>query len=101
MKQKKQKSLLYIAAFLLLLALSSPAYITYAIGFDIGDILEWSWGLQIIIPRDPKVAEFGIYFVPHAIPLLVTVIAIVLIITLFIEIRKTRRNIIYFRNYNL
>lgn len=101
MNQKTQKVFLYISAFLLLLGLILPAYITYAIGYDIGDILEWSWGLQIILPRDLEVADVGIHYHPFIIPLLVTTTAIVLIITLFIEIRKIELKIIYLKNINL
>lgn len=101
MKRNYQKSLLKLAVFFLLLGIIFPVYITQAIGFDIGDILEWSWGLQIIIPRNLETHVIEIHYVPYGLPLAVTTITVIMVIMLFIEIRILNQKYNYFRYCSL
>ena len=97
MKHRMKKSFLWLAVLLLLLGIIFPAYITMVIGFDIGDILEWSWGLQIIIPRDPMITGTRIAFVPYAFPWVFTIFIITLTIILFMEIKRYEQKISYLK----
>ncbi|MFX0025376.1 MAG: hypothetical protein ACFE8M_03115 [Candidatus Hermodarchaeota archaeon] len=83
-----KKSFLWLAILLLLLGIIFPAYITWAIGGDIGDILEWSWGLRIIIPRDLMKSNTIISFVPFIFPWVFTIFIITMIIILFSDIKR-------------
>jgi len=83
-----RKNFLYLANILLFLEIIFPAYVSQAIGFDIGDILEWTWGLQVIIPRDPLISRIRINFIHYILPWAINIVVIALFVTIFIEIKK-------------
>jgi hypothetical protein len=85
----------YLALFFSLLGFIFPIYITWAIGFDIGDIYEWVWGLQIIIPRNLKESLIGVYWVPSYSKFILSSSAIVFVVLILVEIKNLKHGKIY------
>ena len=84
----------YLALFFSLLGFIFPIYIAWAIGFDVGDIYEWVWGLEIVIPRNLEV-PLGVYWVPSFYKLILFSSAIVFVLLILVEIKNLKHGKTY------
>jgi len=62
--------------------------------FDIGDIYEWVWGLQIVIPHNLE-ESLGVYWVPSYYKFILFSSVIVFVVLIWVEIKNLKHGKIY------
>ncbi|NHJ22595.1 MAG: hypothetical protein EAX91_16735 [Candidatus Lokiarchaeota archaeon] len=93
----KAKIFLYLALGCSLIGLIFPTHISQAIGFDIGDMIHWVYGFYILIPRNP-IGNPRFYLSLDVQGLILLTSAILLIIIIFVQLRKVNRGKQYDKN---
>jgi hypothetical protein len=79
----------YISIIFGLIGIFFPTYVSGAIGFDIGDFINWSFGLYLHIPLNP-IEETRFYYHLN-IGIILTLCIFWLIGTIYYDIRKIKR----------
>ena len=96
------KIFFYLSLGLSLSGLIFPTYVSQAIGFDIGDKVNWIYGFYILIPRNPT-GDMILYIDYYRIILgcFLILITIILLVVSFVELRNAKlgnrynKNLIY------
>ena len=93
----KAKIFLYLTLGCSLIGLIFPTHISQAIGFDIGDMIHWVYGFYILIPRNP-IGTPRFYLSLDLQGLILLTSAILLVIMIFVQLRKVNRGKQYDKN---